>query len=289
MSKIEGRGRYLEPWKYAIFRGRSRRRQYWSVALFSWLIAFLAFVPGLDVPGLSPGQDLVALNTICALAALIAFVAAGVRRMHDSGRSGWWFFCPLVNVYFTLIDGEPGANRFGPDPKGRDRNATRGFDVMAVVGGLALVGILAVIALPSQLRCCKSVNDANAIGVLRALNTAQDNFLQLCNGYSADLPTLASAGNYFPPDLTGDVTVFRSGYAFTLRRSSAPGTAVVPGQLATCNGPVTSYYASAIPLQVGATGHRSYATNEQKKIYQDVTGAAIADPPVAGGNVSEIQ
>jgi hypothetical protein len=42
-------------------------------------------------------------------------------------------------------------------------------------------------------------------------------------------------------------------------------------------------------LTVGSTGTRSFASNEQGTIFQDSTGAAIADPPVIGGNVSAIQ
>jgi hypothetical protein len=88
------------------------------------------------------------------------------------------------------------------------------------------------------------------INVLRAINSAQSNFFQLCNGYSADLPTLGAV-NYLLPDLTGAATLKRHGYLFTLRKSSAPGTVVVAGRVRQCDGSATHYYTSAIPLAGG--------------------------------------
>ena len=46
-------------------------------------------------------------------------LAVSIRRMHDQDRSGWWILCPIANIIFLFIDGTPGPNRFGPDPKGR--------------------------------------------------------------------------------------------------------------------------------------------------------------------------
>ena len=63
-----------------------------------------------------------------ALASLLLFLpslAVTVRRIHDSGNSGWWILLGLtaigsiVILVFALIDGTPGPNRHGPDPKGR--------------------------------------------------------------------------------------------------------------------------------------------------------------------------
>ena len=53
------------------------------------------------------------------LGTIIPAIAVSVRRMHDQDRSGWWILCPIANIIFLFIDGTPGSNRFGPDPKGR--------------------------------------------------------------------------------------------------------------------------------------------------------------------------
>lgn len=113
--------------KYAEFNGRSRRSEYWYFALTNMLIVFgLYIVMGLGIGmessilmGLGGG-----LVGIYALATLIPSIAVLVRRLHDTGRSGWWYFIALVPVvgvfillYFLAMDSAPGANEYGPNPK----------------------------------------------------------------------------------------------------------------------------------------------------------------------------
>ena len=59
------------------------------------------------------------------LAVLLPSLGVFVRRMHDTGRSGWWFFIGLIPVIgeivllvFLVQDGKPGDNKYGPNPKG---------------------------------------------------------------------------------------------------------------------------------------------------------------------------
>lgn len=59
-----------------------------------------------------------ALAHLYSLAIIVPFLAAGVRRMHDVGRSGWWILLPFVNLYFACCDSEPGDNKWGANPKG---------------------------------------------------------------------------------------------------------------------------------------------------------------------------
>jgi len=56
-------------------------------------------------------------NLIYDLAILIPSIAVGVRRMHDTGRSGWWIIFPFVNLVLLCLDSQPGANEYGPNPK----------------------------------------------------------------------------------------------------------------------------------------------------------------------------
>jgi len=107
---------YLEPWKkYATFKGRARRREYWIFALGNFVIA-MALTFGLAAAGMAEMGSMIVM--VFWVAAIIPSIAAGVRRMHDSGRSGWWIIVPLVNLIFALLDSEPGTNEYGPNPKG---------------------------------------------------------------------------------------------------------------------------------------------------------------------------
>lgn len=108
--------------KYAQFSGRSRRKEYWFFYLFNLLISIgLAILDG--VLGLG-GGSFGLLSTLYALAVLIPGLAVTVRRLHDTGKSGWWLLIVLVPligavvlIVFMATDGTPGANEYGPDPK----------------------------------------------------------------------------------------------------------------------------------------------------------------------------
>lgn len=96
---------------YAVFDGRARRREFWSFYLVNACIWFLT---GL-VDGLcgDPGV----LFTLYTFATLIPLIGVGIRRMHDTDRSGWWILLPIGNLIYWAEDGKPGTNRFGTNPK----------------------------------------------------------------------------------------------------------------------------------------------------------------------------
>ena len=110
---------YLEVLKkYAVLEGRARRTEYWMFTLFNLIIAFgLGFIEGLaGGPGI--------LANLYGLAVLVPGIAVSVRRLHDTGRSGWWLliaFIPciggIVLLIFMVQDSNPGDNQFGPNPK----------------------------------------------------------------------------------------------------------------------------------------------------------------------------
>ena len=102
--------------KYAVFSGRARRKEYWMFFLFNLIIAFaLGFVVG--ILGAVLHIDLSSVSLIYSLAILIPSIAVGVRRMHDTNRSGWWLIVPIANLVFLLLNGHPNDNDYGPDPK----------------------------------------------------------------------------------------------------------------------------------------------------------------------------
>lgn len=103
---------------YANFKGRARRREYWMFVLFNFIFAIVAFV--LDfVLG-----TYMMIYGLYLLATLVPSLAVLVRRLHDVGKSGGWFFIiliPLVGAIWMLVllvtDGTAGDNPYGPSPK----------------------------------------------------------------------------------------------------------------------------------------------------------------------------
>lgn len=92
---------------YVNFSGRTRRSGFWWVVLINFVFGCIPIV-----------------NIIYGLAALVPNLALTVRRLQDTGRDWWWIFLaliPLVNIVlivFLCQDSQPGANKFGPNPKG---------------------------------------------------------------------------------------------------------------------------------------------------------------------------
>lgn len=99
---------------YVNFTGRAQRSEFWWFALF-------AVVVSLVLGAISP-----VLTSVFALAVLLPGIGVAVRRLHDVGRSGWWYLLVLIPVLGSLIlifaffihRGTSGDNRFGPDPLG---------------------------------------------------------------------------------------------------------------------------------------------------------------------------
>ena len=116
---------YLEVLKkYAVFKGRARRKEYWYFILFNTIISFVLSVMEEAAGGLGPEEVVGLLGGIYALAMLIPTLAVSVRRLHDTGRSGWWILIVLipfigfiVMLVFMVLDGTPGQNQYGANPK----------------------------------------------------------------------------------------------------------------------------------------------------------------------------
>jgi uncharacterized membrane protein YhaH (DUF805 family) len=111
--------------KYATFSGRARRSEYWWWYLFVTLVFVAAGIldaaTGLNYGDASYGGGW--LSSIAGLALLLPNLAVGVRRLHDTGRTGWWlliglipFIGVIVLLYFFILDSE-NDNQYGPYPK----------------------------------------------------------------------------------------------------------------------------------------------------------------------------
>ena len=110
--------------KYADFSGRARRREYWFFVLFNLIISVVLSVCDVVLGTYSAAASIGILSGIYTLAVLIPGIAVTVRRLHDTGRSGWWILIVLVPIVgwivllvFMLLDSQPGQNAYGPSPK----------------------------------------------------------------------------------------------------------------------------------------------------------------------------
>jgi uncharacterized membrane protein YhaH (DUF805 family) len=104
--------------KYAVFDGRARRTEFWMFTLISTIIIVVLQVLMFKVSALA------ALLGIYSLAVLVPSIAVGVRRLHDTDRSGWWILIGLVPfvggiilIVLMCLEGTPGDNKFGSNPK----------------------------------------------------------------------------------------------------------------------------------------------------------------------------
>ena len=152
--------------QYADFKGRARRKEYWWFAVFNFIFTIIILIPfmvqmfklgmtGVDMSdeelyGVMLTSPYMWIYVIYYLAMLIPGIAVCVRRLHDIGRSGWWFLLILgasilnfvsrmiaetnfialmvmmllilaisiIGLVWMFTDSEYGPNKYGPNPKG---------------------------------------------------------------------------------------------------------------------------------------------------------------------------
>ncbi len=103
--------------RYVDFEGRARRKEFWmfilinaginiALTIITFIIPFLGFI-----------------SYLYGLAILLPMLGVSARRLHDTGKSGWWLLLcltgigALVILILCAIDGQRGDNQYGPDPK----------------------------------------------------------------------------------------------------------------------------------------------------------------------------
>ena len=138
--------------KYGTFPGRARRAEFWWFHLFLFLAFMVAIIIdhslfefdeysstvipifsitfiGLFIPSIAVAVSMFEYEYVSSpifaitfIGLLIPSIAVGVRRLHDIGRSGWWFllwYVPLINLlilYWSIKVSQPGTNEYGPNP-----------------------------------------------------------------------------------------------------------------------------------------------------------------------------
>ncbi len=117
--------------QYADFEGRARRQEYWNFVLFNVFFAFVAGILIAIVAAAYGRAPILVYYYFYMFAVMLPGLAVTVRRLHDTGRSGWFILVnliPLIGAIWLLVllatDGEAGSNRYGLNPKESDETNT---------------------------------------------------------------------------------------------------------------------------------------------------------------------
>jgi uncharacterized membrane protein YhaH (DUF805 family) len=121
MTPIDWATRPLK--KYADFSGRAPRAEYWWFYLLVLVVYFVGMILDSMIGSNFGGSGYGMFTALVGLALLIPSIAAGVRRLHDTNRSGWWLliaFIPLIGAIVLLVffvtEGTQGSNEYGENP-----------------------------------------------------------------------------------------------------------------------------------------------------------------------------
>ena len=98
---------------YANFKGRASRQEYWMFVLFNFI--FLIALSFIEVFLFGLYSSI--LSDLYVLALLVPSIAVGVRRMHDTGKSGWFLLIPIYNFILAVTQGESNSNKYGEVPE----------------------------------------------------------------------------------------------------------------------------------------------------------------------------
>ncbi len=105
------------PWqKFAVFDGRAGRREYWTFTLANLVINLVinAMANQVSILGI--------FGLLFSLAIFVPGLAVGIRRLHDTGKSGWYLLLMLIPVlgwlalFLFMVQPSEGANDYGPTP-----------------------------------------------------------------------------------------------------------------------------------------------------------------------------
>ncbi len=195
--------------KYATFKGRARRKEYWSFFLVNFLISLLLVAVSFFI------RDKGIIGMIYSLLMLIPGIAVAARRLHDINRSGWWLFIGLIPVVGTIIvlifmfrDGDASANQYGSNPKiiseqekisgdiGPEKNNKSKILIIIIASVIIIAGILGYFLLikPSEPKTVNRMPDGSSI-----------------NAYGPDLSGFANAAKNCSPAIA-NYTVTNLGY-----------------------------------------------------------------------------
>jgi len=117
--------------QFSDFKGRARRKEYWMYSLFQVLIGFslylISFIFFTNVLDYSNEKGLYSSLLLFALFLMLHFIpniAIAVRRLHDTGKSGWWYLLslipyigPFILFILLVLESSEEENQWGVNPK----------------------------------------------------------------------------------------------------------------------------------------------------------------------------
>lgn len=120
--------------QFSDFKGRARRKEYWMYSLFQvligfslYLISFIFFTNVLDYSNEKGLYSSLLLFVIFLMLHFIPNIAITVRRLHDTGKSGWWYLLslipyigPFILFILLVLDSSEEENQWGVNPKSID-------------------------------------------------------------------------------------------------------------------------------------------------------------------------
>jgi uncharacterized membrane protein YhaH (DUF805 family) len=105
--------------KYAIFSGRTGRKEFWLFALYFYTLALIINFLDIFLGTIDEQSGYGVLSGIFTIGSIIPWVSITVRRLHDIDKSGWWYpliLIPIVNIWLLSKKGDLEDNRFGKSP-----------------------------------------------------------------------------------------------------------------------------------------------------------------------------
>ncbi|SPJ28240.1 DUF805 domain-containing protein [Falsiruegeria mediterranea] len=134
--------------KYFVFSGRALRSEYWWFVLFVVIVSIALAIVDASLFGMNPetGESNQVITPIFQLAVVIPMLAAGWRRLHDTGRPGWYLLLPAALSIATMFMVFSGVAVFSVLEQGADDpDALRGPAALLGTTGLMVVGVVQLI------------------------------------------------------------------------------------------------------------------------------------------------